>query len=249
MAEQPTFPPLLTGKPVTAPRRPFAVACGDVRGGKAGAGDVYYAQNTRIMDCAVVLEPEIPLRQSLQMPYVMQVGFGDAFGVLAEPETALYFHWPDRILVNSAEAGRLRLAAPGGVGLDDVPPWMVLNIVVEIEGEEGAEPGLNPERTNLREEGCIDITCAGLIESFCRHFLAWVHIWEEDGFRPVHDAWIGRAVGYEQPLEFKIDGQPPVTGKVIGLDEAGALLVKPEQGAVTALELDRIIERQGGGSA
>jgi len=62
----PIFPPLLASRPVRAPNRPFENACNDAMQGKAGAGDVYWAQNTRVLDCAIVLEPEVPLAQALQ---------------------------------------------------------------------------------------------------------------------------------------------------------------------------------------
>ncbi len=137
----PTFPPLLSSKPVRAPKRPFENACHDALQGTAEAGDVYWAKNNRMLDCAIVLEPEVPLAQALQMAYVVMVAFGDAFGAVAEAEVGLHYHWPDKFMINRAEVGRLRIAAPKGTKAGQVPDWVSFNIINEMQGEDEAEPG------------------------------------------------------------------------------------------------------------
>jgi BirA family transcriptional regulator, biotin operon repressor / biotin---[acetyl-CoA-carboxylase] ligase len=242
----PTFPPLLAGRPVRAPDRPFTAACHDALGGTTSAGDVYWARNNRTLDCAIVLEPEVDLASSLQMAYVVMVAFGDAFGVMAEPEVGLYYHWPNRLLINGGEVGRLRIAAPRGVGFEQVPDWMVFNLMIEMQGDDDIEPGMNLEKTTLFDEGCGEITCAGLTESFCRHFLSWVHAWEEDGFRQIHDTWIARAVGCEGSAEFDVNGEIH-TGRVLGLNEMSQLVISKEGGTVAMLDFQHMVEWQGEG--
>lgn len=239
----PSFPPLLNSKPVWAPKRPFDVACLDVQQGDAAAGDIYWAKNNRVLDCAIVLEPEVPFAQSLQMAYVVMVAFGDAFGALAEPEVGLYYHWPDKFIVNGAQVGHLRIAAPVGLTGDQVPDWMIFNLVIDVQGDEDVEPGDAPDQTTLLAEGCAEVTCIGLMESFCRHFLTWVHNWEEEGFRPVHDLWIGRAIGSQGPAEFQANGKT-YTGKLMGVDEASQLLLSEDGKNLTTLELQHMIEWQ-----
>ena len=55
------------------------------------------------------------------------------------------------------------------------------------------EPGRTPDVTTLWDEGCGGISQRQLLESFARHFNAWVHTFETDGMHPVHEAWMGRA--------------------------------------------------------
>jgi biotin-(acetyl-CoA carboxylase) ligase len=233
---EPTFPPLLTGKPVTAPQRPLERAMTDALKGKAGAGDTYWLKSTRVVDVAIVLEPEVPLAQALQMTYVGQVAFLDAFGVLSPPEIALQFHWPGAIMVNAAVAGAYYCAVPDGAGLNDVPDWLIVDLFVHYAtNEDDTDPGLNPDRTSLIEEGCAEFTVPDLIESYSRHFTTWVDDWEADGFRRVHDAWIGRAWGQDEPAGFTEDGSE-FEAKPVGLDENGNLMVKPDKGAVKTLD-------------
>ncbi len=84
----------------------------------------------------------------------------------------------------------------------------------------------------------------GLIESFCRYFLTWVHNWEEDGFRAVHDIWITRAIGHEELVEFSVNGET-YTGKVMGIDEASQLLITEDGKNLATLDLQHMIEWQG----
>lgn len=238
----PTFPPLLTGKAVTAPKRPFATACEEAMAGSAGAGDIYWARNNRTLDFAIILEPEVSLNDALQVPYVVMVGFGDAFGVLAPPETGLHFLWPDRILVNGAEVGNVKIAVPNGFGGDDVPDWIVIGITVEVENDDRIEPGDRPDVTTLFEEGCAEITCQELLEASSRHILAWIHNWEQDGFRQVHDAWVGRAWGYDEDTTAEIIHKDRhYQGHVMGLDQTGSLLLKQNDETVS-LDLKQTIQ-------
>ena len=66
-------------------------------------------------------------------------------------------------------------------------------------------------RTTLAEEGCGDIQTVDLLEAFARHFLAWIHRWQEDGVGPVQQAWLARATGLGKPIEVEVGG--PEEGK------------------------------------
>jgi hypothetical protein len=68
-----------------------------------------------------------------------------------------------------------------------------------------------------------------------RHFLTWLRRWEEDGFRPVHDAWRARA-------------EPAMTvgtAGFVGLDEDGRALLKGPAGT-RADSLTAHLEEPGG---
>jgi hypothetical protein len=60
-----------------------------------------------------------------------------------------------------------------------------------------------------------------LVESCSRHFLVWVNRWQDDGFRPLYDAWMHRLDSAVQ-LVCETDA----TLAWLGLDEAGGMLVK-----------------------
>lgn len=227
----PTFPPLLDGIAVKRPQEPFDLARAEAAAGRAGAGTVYWARATDHMDVAIVLEPEVPLEQAMHMPFAAMVAFGDALGALAPPELGVYYRWPCDIIVNGARAGQLRFAVPQDAAPGEQPDWLVIGFTVSMR-DERPDPGLEPDRTSLYEEGCIEITRTDLIESFCRHFLVWINTWENEGFREIGEIWTARA--REGSPDVDLDGQ---RAAILGLDESGNLLVKPEEGSPRALPI------------
>jgi len=238
---EPIFPPLLAGMPVKAPDQPFARACAEADAGRAGAGDVFWARATNRLDVAIVLEPDVILQQAMQMPFAAMVAFGDALGAIAPPELGVYYRWPGDIVVNGARAGFIRFAVPRDAGEDAVPRWLVIGITVTIRDDLAvSDPGLDDENTTLEEEGCGGITRTDLVESFCRHFLLWVHRWEEEGFRQITELWLDRTRQLSEDIS--VDG---VIGRLLGLDESGNLLVKPPHGKAVSLPILAYAARGG----
>lgn len=222
----PTFPPLLTGHGVKSPTGHFEHAVSGAASGTFGAGDCIWSRNTQRFDCAIVLEPDVPLSRAKEMLHVAMVAFGDAFGVLAPPEVGLMYRWPGMLRINSGRIGEVRLAVSPGQDRNGCPDWMVLDIGVQMAGDtDNLSPGDNLGETNFYEEGCVDITRTELIESYSRHFLTWLHTWKEEGFAPIHQAWTERAEdrNREMPLVYNNE---TLTGTFLGLDDTGNLLLK-----------------------
>jgi len=232
----PVFPPLLTGHGVNAPVDPFSHAVAGARADTLGAGDLVWAKRVDRFDCAIVLEPDVPGDQVAQMHYTAMVALADSLGALAPPEVGVHYRWPGTILVNGARAGEARFARDAATGPDGAPRWAVVGVALDIFDREPYaggphEAGERPNETTLFEEGCGELDRTPLLESFARHFLAWVDRWAEEGFRPVHDLWAGRREEADEISVEMPDG--PVVGTWLGLDEDGALLLKTQNGAAT----------------
>lgn len=239
----PTFPPLLRGVDVEGPPGPFGRACADAAAGKAAAGDVYWDRSMSDCRLAIVLEPEVPAVRSLQMLYVLMVAFGDAFGAIGPPEVGIFYRWPMGLVVNDALIGRMRIALPSTAGVDDVPDWLAVGLDIRIRRpEQDIEPGYELDRTTLEDEGGGDITRTDLVESISRHFLVWVHTWSEEGFKPVHDAWLPRGEGINTDITVTHDGMDH-SGQFVGIDDEGNMLLKPAEGDVISLSLIGSVER------
>ncbi len=222
----PTFPPLLTGVPVKGRPGPFESACSVADEGGADPGSVFWARDTSVCSAAIVLAPEVAASQAMQMLYTAMVAFGDAFGAIAPPELGLFYRWPATFMVNAAQIGRLRVGLPPDARAGDVPRWLVVGVEVAISNiKRDHEPGDDLEFTTLFDEGCGDLDRTQLIESFCRHFLVWLHTWNDEGFRAVHDAWMGRLEERDSEITFQHQGAS-IKGQVLGLDEDGNMLLK-----------------------
>ncbi len=237
MNEEPVFPPLLSGIAVAPGTDTAAVAVAAVMTEEAGAGDLYWSQSEDRLNMAIVLEPDVPLSRAVQVRHVLAVAFGDAFGAISPPEIGVHYRWPGDILVNGARAGAITLDVPAGLTADQVPAWMVLGLDVAITLDLSVDnPGELPDRTTLHEEGAGEVTRTMLLDSVSRHFLTWIDGWMNEGFKSVHENWLGRATGSDKDVTVSHAGAT-VSGRVTGMDEEGNLLFTPADQPVQALAL------------
>lgn len=230
-----TFPPLLTG--VAAPKGmdPFAKAVSMAAMG-CDAGTLVWEASPAGLRAALVFAPEAPLTRSLAMVFAVGSGLADALGALGPPELAVQYRWPGELRVNGARCGRLRAAA-AACGADETPDWLVVGVEIAFALGGATPPGATPDATALMEEGCGEITPEGLLESWARHSLVWVHRWEEEGMRPLHRDWTGRLVGVGGPVAaFGRDGV------FVGMDEDGGMLLRRDDGRVETIPLATILE-------
>lgn len=229
---EPTFPPLLTGHPVKGKPGPFEVACAKAAAGEAGAGDVFWARDTARLDWACVLEPEVKTARALQMHFTAMLAFADAFGAISPPEVALQFRWPRTLLVNGGVAGAARTAS-GPENDEGIAQWMTVGIALTIKRDTaGFEPGETPDETALHEEGCGEITRTQLVESLSRHFLNWVHTWNEEGFKAVHEGWLSKAESWQGLTAIDWEGEVHM-GTFVTMDDEGNMLLQTETGMVS----------------
>ncbi len=236
----PTFPPLLNGHGVKGQPGPLQAACATAAEGKAGAGDVFWARDTARFDWACVLEPEVETARALQMIFVAMVALGDAFGAIAPPEVAFQYRWPGELLVNGGRAGNARIAV-GPENDEGVADWLVVDLDLTIKrAEAGYEPGSDPDNTALYEEGCGEITRTELVESVSRHFLNWVHTWNEEGFKSVHETWLARAEGWQENIAIFWDGSGHA-GKFLTIDDEGNMILKADK-TVVSLPIAKAVE-------
>lgn len=232
---EPDFPPLLNGRRIIEGQSPLAAAVAGATARDLGAGDILWDDNPDRVQLAIVLEPEVDLRRAAHMLPLAMVAVGDCIGALAPPQVGVTFRWPNTVLVNDAAVGRADAVA-SATTVDQVPDWMVVALDLRLRhGADRAEPGYAPDRTALAEEGCETLTNIQLIESYSRHFLTWLNIWQDEGFRAVHQSWIVRVEGRSEPVDIPDFDETDVT--VTGLDEDGNLLVRDEIGTVRSLSL------------
>ncbi len=240
-----SLPPLLLARPLLAPRTDaLAAAVAACRQGGDEVGAVFAAASDSRLSMAVVLGPEVAPRRCWEMLFLAAVAFGDAVGALAPPELAVHYRWPDRIVVNGAEAGRVRLAMTEELDETGAPLWLVLGLDCAIRPEaDGPEPGVYLDRTTLFSEGAVEESVQDWAEAFSRHLLVWIHTWEESGFRRIHEIWWGRHDPKSERFSWQ-EGDGEVRGKPVGLDEHGSLLIQVGE-EMRLLEPERLLGAQG----
>lgn len=234
MTREPTFPPLINGVMAPSGGNPSEIACRAAGEGHASAGDLYWSPSETTLSLALVLEPELPAEQALDMLFVAMVAFGDSVGALAPPEVGITYAWPQTLLANGARVGCVKLQLPPGARADGEPDWMVMALSAEISPAAGmVDPGRYVDRTSLWDEGCGGLTRTDLLESFVRHLKTWIHRWETDGVRPVREAWLARAAKPGEAVSCTSGGQEQ-SGTFLGLDDAGNLMLKAGEETIVA---------------
>ena len=238
-AAEPDFPPLLSGRRVVPGTSALEGAVAGAATGELTAGDVIWETDPARVALAVVLEPDVTLRQAAQMLPLTMVALADCIGSLAPPQVGVMFRWPGTVTVNGAKVGDVCVVA-SNADAGAVPDWLVVSVDLGMHPATAAdEPGRTPDLTTLADEGCGELAYLDVMGSFSKHFLTWLNIWEDEGFRPVHESWIERAEDREVPRRLAGE-EAEVT--IRGMDEDGNLIVASNEGRVSALPLVDVVD-------
>jgi len=157
----------------------------------AGAGTLVHVGRFDLVEFAVVLEPDEPLRAARRALYAGLAALADALAACAPPEKPISFDWPDAIRVDGGLVGGARLAWPAGADENAPPPWLVFGAMIRTVAMGVQEPGLHPLAAALEAEG-FDLGSGRLIEGFARHLMVLVDAWQQDGFSEVAGGYLSR---------------------------------------------------------
>jgi hypothetical protein len=183
--------------------------------GEAGAGTLVHVGRFDVVEFAVVLEPDEPLRTARRAFYVGLTALGDALGALAPPERPITFGWPDAVYADGGLIGRARLAWPQRrAGGDESEPadWLVFGAFVRTVGVGATEAGLHPLAATLDEAGFEDLGDGRLLERFARYLMAAIDAWQMEGFATVAQSYLNRLM--------------LAKGTIPQIDDGGDLLVR-----------------------
>jgi hypothetical protein len=156
-----------------------------------GAGTLVYVGRFDIAEFAVVLEPDEPLRTARRAFYAGMNALADALLAHAPPEKPIAIDWPDAIRVDGGLVGGGRLAWPAGAEEDAVPDWLVFGSMIRTVSMT-EEAGLYPLETALDQEGFEEHGASALVESFARHLMVAIDVWEQDGFGALMKEYLAR---------------------------------------------------------
>ncbi len=116
--------------------------------------------------------------------------------------------------MNGATCGRLRLAAPPCAAEAAVPDWLVVGFEAALAFPAGYEPGHDPERTCLHEEGFADVTGAELTATWARHLMAGLDRWQAAGPGRLSADFLARLLDGQDEAGLR-RGIDPATGALV----------------------------------
>ena len=173
--------------------------------GDEGAGTLVWVGRFDLVEFAVVLEPDEPLRAARRAFYAGMAALADALAVHAPPEKPIAFDWPDAVRVDRGLVGGGRLAWPANAREDVAPPWLVFGATVRTVAMIDGTSGLRPIEAALEDEGFDDLGSGRLVESFARQLMVLIDAWQESGFDVVAQSYLTRLPA-ELGMERTIDG-------------------------------------------
>ncbi len=231
MSSFPTFPSLLTGHALLLEEDSFETACQLAAQQKACAGDIFWRVDDFLVELAIVLEPEDKPAKACQILPVVMDALGNCLATLAPPKVAITYDWPSQVRANGGKIARTR-AAISSLAADDVPDRLVIGFSIRLRHDpDHDEPGANPEMTTLDEEGCPNLTSNELIETLCRHLLAAIDGWQNDGLSNYQRMWGLRLQPANAACQFELNNDV-LTGKPAGIDDGGNLLIELPGGKI-----------------
>jgi biotin-(acetyl-CoA carboxylase) ligase len=209
------LPPLFRGVTLREGADAFRHACAIAP--DAGSGTLVLARGGLSFDCAVVLEPAMPLARARIALYVGMTALADALALAAPPEHPIGFVWPDLVRIDGARLGGVRLAWSPVVGELQAPSWLVLHAGLRLAEPPGIEPGHFPDRTSLEQQGFEDQDPVRLAERFARHLMAGLYTWQDEGLGPVAEQYLARL---DEPKAARRGIDP--SGDLVLIDADGA---------------------------
>ncbi|MSP20500.1 MAG: biotin--[acetyl-CoA-carboxylase] ligase [Alphaproteobacteria bacterium] len=153
--------------------------------------------------CSIVLRPK--RAPSAQVSFVAAVALAEAVESQGRP---VQLKWPNDVLIAGAKVA--------GILLEGTSSALVLGTGVNIESAP-------PVGTSLRAHN-IGASVATMLQSYLKALKSWLARWERDGFAPVRDAWLQRAIGVGQSIEVRLPAET-LPGTFDGLDADGVLLL------------------------
>jgi biotin-(acetyl-CoA carboxylase) ligase len=182
-----------------------------------GAGTLVFVGRLDLAECAVVLEPDEPLRSARRAFYAGMAALADALAAHAPPEKPIAFKWPDAIEVDGGMVGGGQLAVAEGPE-SEPPPWLVFGGMIRTVSMTEGDPGLRPLSAALEEEGFDDADSGRLVESFARHLMVRLDAWHEYGFSAVARDYLARLTK-EKDVQYSIGDNGDLLSRRRGNDE------------------------------
>jgi biotin-(acetyl-CoA carboxylase) ligase len=158
----------------------------------SGAGTLVWVRRYDLVEFAVVLEPEEPLRSARRALFAGMNAIGDAIAAHCPPEREVNFDWPDAIRFDGGLLGGARLGWPADCAEDQVPAWLVFGVILRAADMAHIEEVQAASGVSLLSEGFEMIDTDAIIESFARHLMTAFDQWRERGFEAIARDYLAR---------------------------------------------------------
>lgn len=172
---------------------------------------------------SLLLRPDCPPMQALQLGFVAGVALGDAISTLVPKSVSVQHKWPNDILLDGRKLAGILLES--GTTANAKLDWLVIGMGVNVAN---APQDMAFPATALTAHGCT-LDPSDLIALIAHTLSRWIDRWRKDGFAPVRSAWYVRAYRRGQSVQVRFEDGAK-SGLFVGLDDDGAMLLQTANG-------------------
>lgn len=173
---------------------------------------------------SILVRPDVAVARAAELGFVAALAVTEAAEVMGA--RGLGLKWPNDVLLRRRKlAGILLEGADSG--------WLAVGMGVNVAHH---PTGTEFPATSLAAEG-VTATVEALLTALVERFTIWRQRWAVEGFEPVRQAWLARAVGLGAPIVARLETESH-SGVFRGLDGQGALLLETATGTRTITAAD-----------
>jgi BirA family transcriptional regulator, biotin operon repressor / biotin---[acetyl-CoA-carboxylase] ligase len=191
--------------------------------GRAGRGWTSLPGN---LYASLLLRPGVPLATASQLSLLAGVAVHDAVYVLADAVGGapdLRLKWPNDLLAGGAKLGGILLESAGNAGEE---PAVIVGIGINLAH---APIDLGRPAACLAGLG-VQAEPAKAMAALAASMAGWLDRWERGrAFPEIRQAWLDRAQPSGAVISVR-QGETLISGRFLGIDDAGALLMQTESG-------------------
>jgi BirA family biotin operon repressor/biotin-[acetyl-CoA-carboxylase] ligase len=180
--------------------------------------------------CSILMRPSrMPAAQAARFSFLAALAAFDAL-VAAGVARGLAVKWPNDLLLNGRKVAGILLESSlrGDRDLD----WIVAGVGMNLTSHPEIDAPI--PASDLAAEGFAapapDELLAGLVDAFER----WRTCLSGQGFAPVREAWLERAMGRGKAVRVELEGST-IEGRFADLSSGGEMIVELDDGARRAI--------------
>jgi BirA family biotin operon repressor/biotin-[acetyl-CoA-carboxylase] ligase len=178
------------------------------------------------LTATLLLTLDKPPLEAAQLAFVAALAVGrmaDAY----VPAGLVGFKWPNDILIEGRKAAGMLIesgpAAGGGL-------WLAIGVGVNLASfPQDVERPATALAEHMSHDAIRPPTQDKALERLSAAFDSALQLWLAEGFAPIRQAWLARAIGMGGPCTARLE-RDTVTGIAEGLDADGALLLRLPDG-------------------
>ena len=134
--------------------------------------------------------------------------------------------WPNDLLLNQCKVAGILLES-SLIGERTVD-WIVAGVGVNLTSHPEIEAPI--AASDLAAEGCAVPAAGELLSALVAAFDRWQRCWVGQGFEPVRDAWLTRAMGRGKSVRVELEGEA-IEGRFADLAPGGELIIELGDGS------------------